>query len=239
MRKRLRVEYGSVVKARGTKLGQAYLELRKECERKRKAICRRTLKLSQSDFRKQQALTDIAEQLHCSDLEERTNSESTSGSSEHAQSDPLSDERIAVFVALLSQPSDDYVTERQRRSVAINAVSCLCNRQEPGDTRAGRPKRRITPSQNHAPQHPAHTANTLRCGPTQCIFCLGDPELDMKLRKRSFRDFYTLRGHFTSAHLSHLPDDEPIKCPHPQCMKTLLHKDHLRKHALEVHNTRT
>ena len=153
--------------------------------------------------------------------------------------DRLSIERLAVLVALFSQPKKDASDERQRRSNAVKAVIKLCERQGSGTPHVRGLKQSSPLGNEHNFSDHKHALYLMRCNPTQCIFCLGNAALESKARQRSFRDFYTLRSHFKLVHLDHLLDNEAIECPYLECNETLRNKEHLQNHALRVHNTRT
>jgi hypothetical protein len=239
IRNRVRLAFGSVALARGSDLAESYNRARRDYQKTRKAVSRAILKQVQRDYRKQQALADIAKQLH-----ERSPQDQVSGPPRHSAetpeaSDRLSIERLAVLVALFSQPKKDASDESQRRSNAVKAVTKLCERQEPGRPHVRHSKQSSPPANEQGFSDRKRAPHPTRCSPTQCIFCLGNTALESKARQRSFRDFYTLRTHFKLVHLDHLPDNEAIECPHPDCNETLRHKEHLQNHALHVHNTRT
>jgi hypothetical protein len=239
IRNRVRSAFGSVALARGSDLAESYNKARRDYQKTRKAVSRAMLKQVQRDYRNEQALADIARQLREPSPQDRVSDPPGHEADTPDASDPLSIERLAVLVALFEQPKKDTFDERQRRSNAVKAVIKLCQRQEPGTPHARHSKRSSPLANEHNFSDRKRAPYPMRCNPTQCIFCLGNAALESKARQRSFRDFYTLRTHFEVVHLDHLPDDEAIECPHPECNETLRNKEHLQNHALRVHNTRT
>ena len=239
IRNRVRLAFGSVALARGSDLAESYNRARRDYQKTRKAVSRAILKQVQRDYRKQQALADIAKQLRERSPQDRVSGPPGHNAETSDASDRLSIERLAVLVALFSQPKKDASDESQRRSNAVKAVIKLCERQGPGTPHVRRLKQSSPLGNEHNFSDHKHAPYPMRCNPTQCIFCLGNAALESKARQRSFRDFYTLRSHFKLVHLDHLLDDEAIECPHPECNETLHSKEHLQNHALRVHNTRT
>jgi hypothetical protein len=239
IRNRVRLAFGSVGLARGSDLAESYDKARRDYQKTRKAVSRAILKQVQRDYRKQQALADIAKQLRERSPQNRVSDPPGYDADTPDASDPLSIERLAVLVALFEQPKKNASDERQRRSNAVTAVIKLCERQEPGTPRVRHSKRSSPLENQHDSSERKRAPYPMRCNPTQCIFCLGNAAMESKARQRSFRDIYTLRTHFKISHLDHLPDDEAIECPHPECNETLLNKEHLQNHALQIHNTRT
>ena len=79
----------------------------------------------------------------------------------------------------------------------------------------------------------------IECEPTQCIFCLGNSELLLEKRRKTFRNRDGLKRHFHRKHLRHYPDGEPIDCPHPNCDAGLSDKVHLQNYTATVYKTFT
>jgi hypothetical protein len=79
----------------------------------------------------------------------------------------------------------------------------------------------------------------IECLPTQCIFCLGNVDITLEERTHVFGARGDLKKHFKRKHLQHIPEGEPIDCPHPECNAKLEHKQHLQNHAATVHKTIT
>ncbi|KAK5109961.1 hypothetical protein LTR85_001800 [Meristemomyces frigidus] len=236
--KRIREIHRTITRAKGTKLHETYQGVLKEHGKKRKAISKTLLKHVKARYRKQQALADIERQLCGSSLVPEDSPEAT----DEPVRSSLSEERQAALITLFCPASPDPAEERERRSAAIDAVTILCGRQEPGVRKACRPKRpKPSPTDSQANSGPENQCQLfpLACAPTQCIFCLGNVALALDLRLKEFRDCYSLSKHFAHTHLGRLPDGVPIACPHPECDAKLRHKQELQKHALVVHKTRT
>jgi hypothetical protein len=78
----------------------------------------------------------------------------------------------------------------------------------------------------------------MRCPGTQCLFCLGDINLDAKNRTRCFVNPFTLTRHVHDQHLKFLPPGQPFACPHPSCSLDgflLQDANHFKNHALLEH----
>ena len=63
----------------------------------------------------------------------------------------------------------------------------------------------------------------------------------MALEKRThvFGARGDLKRHFKRRHLQHIPEGEPIDCPHPECNAKLSDKQHLRNYVATVHKILT
>lgn len=241
LKKRIRAEFGSVTQATKAMVYDTYRQIRKDYEKTRKAHSRAAMKALQAGFRKQQALLDIAKQLGRAGTPNPLNEdcEVVAETDPNTIAEHLSEERTAVLLALFSPSSPDINEERRRRCEAINAITTLCKQQEPSFPS----RNRHQTSSCIVKQTASHTTIpeilSRECTPTQCIFCLGNVSLPQAKRRKAFRDRYTLRDHFVRIHLDRLPNDQPIRCPHPSCLELLQHKQHLRNHALQVHFTPT
>ena len=238
LKRRMRAKYGTITRARGTKVYRKYREAYGQVQSKKKAVKKAMLAEIKAKYQKQQPVADIVRQLA-----------STSTKNEHSEvetgpQDPLGDERLRAFTALFTFATRDQDEERARRSEAINAVTALCRLERPRVRRACRSKRVIAePAVEESSRKGAKTVEAaepipIECLPTQCIFCLGNANLAYERRTKAFHRRDALQKHFR-AHLSHIPDGQGIDCPHPECKEKLSHKQHLQNHAAQVHKTLT
>ncbi|KAK3625377.1 hypothetical protein LTR56_020462 [Elasticomyces elasticus] len=206
---RIRAAYGTVKNADGTELHSIFQSIRREYHQRQKALRRARLKEIKSRFRTEQALADIEQQLGCGDSAGTDNGdvamEDVAGHS--LDLGLLSDERRLAFTTLFAAATEESNEDWKRRSAAIDAITALCKRREPHRRSACQAKQAAegdAPTQRtayvHCPRFPQ------QCLPTQCIFCLGNTELAMEMRTKSFRDRYSLGKHFRSAHLTRLPE---------------------------------
>ncbi|KAK4909466.1 hypothetical protein LTR49_021745 [Elasticomyces elasticus] len=225
----LRAAHGSIKMADGTKLHSTYQALRKQHHRERKTARRTHLKRVKKDFRKQQALADVERQLNSSQPYRDDDGCGADVEDPVAQSlVRLITERRLVYNALFTTDVGQQDEDRMRRAGAIDAVASLCKRREPHRREACLPKEARSGSTPPTMAYVQCPVFTLRCSPTQCIFCLGNIELAYNTRTLCFRDYYSLRKHFQHAHLNRLPDLALVQCPHPSCTTYLRHKEHLQ-----------
>ena len=130
------------------------------------------------------------------------------------------------------------------RVAAVQAMAELCARVEEA-TRSSLKREAIKQeglSEGDAVD-PAEVAeaNTfpMRCHELQCLFCIGDGNLNMKHRTRLFCRLQKLWEH-AEKHLEMLSGRE-ILCPHPRCRTltvTLTSVEHLLSHSHREHNIR-
>ena len=160
----------------------------------------------------------------------------------------LSEERSRAFAALFTFATSEPAEECKRRADAINAVTALSKRQELPVRRACRTRQTYFTAEVNGLDGVTDPATApkvgrktfpVECLPTQCIFCLGQLELSLEHRVKTFRNRDGLKRHFHRKQLRHYPDGEPIDCPHPECDVRLSNKEHLQNHAARVHKTFT
>lgn len=197
----------------------------------------------QASYGKRRPLADIDSQLNGSPVrpEEKTAFEAESQAH-------LSEERRRAFTALFTFTTSEPAEECQRRADAVNAVTVLSRRQELPMRKASRIRQTYSTGDIKKLDGEADPATEpkvgletfpIECLPMQCIFCLGQSELPLEHRKKTFRNHDGLKRHFHRKHLRHHPDGEPIDCPHPECNARLCNKAHLQNHAATVHKTLT
>ena len=153
-------------------------------------------------------------------------------------------ERFLAIESLFTFATTTAKDECTRRGQAMRALASLAGRQE--GRRARIPKQSAV--KEEAKKELLSTDKSafsskgvqfhLECEPTRCIFCLGQQDLPMVKRKKSFHK-PGLKKHFLRRHLKYLPKDNPVSCPHPSCNEVLQHTMHLQSHAQLIHKTRT
>ena len=130
----------------------------------------------------------------------------------------------------------------RRRVDAIEALVALGRLHEartPASCKAAR-ARRSSPGGSPSHEDPELPEEwKLECKPLQCIFCLGDKTLAPSRRLHEFSEKGGLKKHLINCHLTRLPNDGPIDCPHPACNEVLRDKLTVRNHAENVHVTPT
>lgn len=150
-------------------------------------------------------------------------------------------ERSRIGEALFSEkPSMLLERGSNWRVPFISDLIALCGRRE-RCTPSKRRQSKNTKSQSHKSNEkkPA-TFETypLRCGPYQCLFCLGSVDLSDEDRRHDFATRYSLRRHLQRCHAKRLRESTGIYCPHPHanCVG-LVFKDggHFKNHAARVH----
>ena len=189
-------------------------------------------------YRQVQPVADIVCQLG------RTSTKNKHVEAEQEPESQLSDERLLAFTALFTFATHDQTKECTRCSAAMDAVTALCQLREPPVRRACRGKQAIPkPAIEESTREDAKTLKVpapipIDYLPTQCIFCLGNVNLAYERRTKASHRRDALQKHFR-AHLRHIPDDEEIDCPHPECNERLRHQQHIQNHAARVHKTVT
>ena len=122
--------------------------------------------------------------------------------------------------------TSDPAEECRRRSEAINAVTALSKRQElrvrkncrsrktRNEKDGGKTDVDVVSAENLKTREPFPIESLL----AQCIFCLGNSDLPLEYRKKTFRNREGRKRHFHRKHVRHSPDDEPIEPGAPtQC----------------------
>ena len=234
--KRIREKYRAISRTKGTKAYEAYQQACRAYRSKRKAVRKTLMAEVKASYRKQQPLADIASQLAGPSVKQQDRTDSGSGAQVN-----LSEERCNAISALFTFATSDPAEECRRRSEAIKAVTALSKCQRPGvkDVCRARSSSDTEGEVQAEESKAAPEPFPIECGPTQCIFCLGNPELSLEDRRKTFRNRDGLKRHFHRKHLRHNPDGEPIDCPHPKCDAGLSDKVHLQNHAATVHKTFT
>ncbi|KAK3070782.1 hypothetical protein LTR53_009843 [Teratosphaeriaceae sp. CCFEE 6253] len=223
--KQVRSHHTTITRSKGTTAYEAYQRAQRMYLYTKRTTHKAMIKLVKTRYRDEQPVADIMSQLRSGG---RQQSEQVLQSETQ---DILSSERRCVLAALFmfapSKPADDCM----RRSEAVNAVAALCKRQQPPARKACRSKTADLDGSAEAElpakarlehgrmeQDPFPT----RCLPTQCIFCIGELELSLLKRLKSFRNRDGLKRHFHRKHLQHLAANQRIKCPHPKCLDVWL-----------------
>ncbi|KAF2158757.1 hypothetical protein M409DRAFT_30718 [Zasmidium cellare ATCC 36951] len=235
LKSRIRDKYGPMTRAKGTLIYNKYHAARRDHEKAVKAARKAMLAKSKTIYRKRQPVADIARQL-------RGDCDPDKAGEPISEDFPTNTRRRRVMNALLTPAPSDPARESERRSKAVAAIASLSRHRDPLVPEVCRPRRMARPVKEaslDAEQEMKSPAFSLECPPTQCIFCLGNHELSMERRTKSFYSRGTLKKHFRNEHLQYHPDNAPIRCPHPMCDLTLEHKMHLQNHAAVIHKTLT
>jgi len=241
--KRIRANYGTITRTKGTKIYARYQQIYRQHQSKEKAVRKALMAQVKASYGKRRPLADIDSQLNGSPVrpEEKTAFEAESQAH-------LSEERRRAFTALFTFTTSEPAEECQRRADAVHAVTVLSRRQELPMRKASRIRQTYSTGDIKKLDGEADPATEpkvgletfpIECLPMQCIFCLGQSELPLEHRKKTFRNHDGLKRHFHRKHLRHHPDGEPIDCPHPECNARLCNKAHLQNHAATVHKTLT
>lgn len=230
--KRIKEKHGTLANAEGTSLHAQHTEAVSACRKHKRLMRIEKLNTERQQFTRKQAVADIRQQLQASDAP-------ASPTCDTQVAPALSNARqrafSAVFEFATSTQQTSYVEEVKRRCEAINALAALCSVQEPAVKRAWVRKKVAV---DNLPEASIELKLSMRCAPTQCIFCLGCEGLAVNLRQKEFVDRCRLKIHFHRKHLRHLPDSKMV-CPHPLCVATLSGLQHLQNHAETVHGTPT
>ena len=149
-------------------------------------------------------------------------------------------ERVQAIDMLFTFATSSTAEECQRRAAAINALTALCKKQESQGFRRRQTDVKVK-EEKASVSPPPSLSKTLpvECKATQCIFCLGNEDLSIMIRLKTFASRGDLKKHFHRKHLRHHPDGQPIACPHPRCDVSLNSTKHLQNHAEVVHKTPT
>ena len=223
----------SITSAKGTPLydqyRQAYQAHRNLRRRHQKAL----LMEVKERYKKEQPVIDIQRQLQGLPVTEQDNLQAA---------EYVFAERVQAIDALFTFATPSTEEECQRRAVAINALIALCKKQESQGFRRRKTDIKIQKQQTSpSVSPPPNLSKTLpvECKATQCIFCLGNEDLQTADRLKTFASRGDLKKHFHRKHLRHHPDGQPIRCPHPRCDVTMNGTMHLQNHAEVVHKTPT
>lgn len=244
--KQIRAAHGTVSKSKGSGAYDLYMLAHRRLQSKRKAVRKALLAEAQSSYRRQQAMKDISDQLYNDDSDANRSDASAAVDTDHATQ--LSGERRRAVAALFTFATSEPVEECRRRCVSIQTISALSKLQEFRDRKIYPRKWRSGGSRADSEMGAAVDLGgkvtteahfPIECLPTQCIFCLGNPDLLLEDRAKAFRNRDGLKRHFERKHLRHFPDDQQLTCPHPNCDVQLLNKVHLRNHAAKIHRTAT
>ncbi|KAK3669751.1 hypothetical protein LTR78_010379 [Recurvomyces mirabilis] len=237
--KHARAQYTTIARSKGTSAHEAYQHAQRAYMRAKRDARKAMVQQVNTRYREEQPVAEILWQLKSRGTrppERRCKREAEA---------VLSSERRRVLAALLTfTPSESADCHRQR-SEAIDAMTALCNGQDPSVKRVCR-GRETCPAGADAKRAICTLAQTtktdpfpMKCLPTQCIFCMGNEELSQAKRMKAFRNRDGLKGHFERKHLRHHTATQ-LRCPHPKCgNEEFKHMNHLRNHAASIHGTIT
>ncbi|KAF2012894.1 hypothetical protein BU24DRAFT_425506 [Aaosphaeria arxii CBS 175.79] len=216
---------------------EKYKEIGKRVRNRRQQLRRELRNCIRENWDREQAVRDIQQQLSGSKFGDQVKTKLN-----------LCPERTplhnALIESLLSLPGTTLEEEYRRRSKAINAVAAYCLIEE-GVTRSSQQQTRSAERQVlptaidsfDAAFEAAKVSIFKETRPKICFRCLGNEDAPNEKRLHSFASSTELSRHFKQCHLARMPDFEPQWCS--ICDVKLEHKEHLRRHALEIHGTVT
>lgn len=224
-------------------------EARDEYENAAKEVTKERLRLRRAlkthireTFDAQQAIEDIERQLAGQGFQD------TAGGA--AAGDQLPDQKR--LVEALRAPMDCKTVEElyERRDAAINAVAAYCKVEESWHPRlpsakeasanAALVKARAKDPSEGSLMHEA-LLSVFEKKPYRCFLCVGKarsvPEDDPRFERlvHKFHSPGDVTKHFRRKHLSKLQENEAIVCT--ACDLVLIHEQHLKRHADDVHGT--
>ena len=122
--------------------------------------------------------------------------------------------RVHAIDALFTFATSSTEEECQRRIIATNALIALCKKQESQGFRRHKADIKVKEKQTSiSPQLSLSKTLPVECKATQCIFCLGNEDLSVADRQKTFATRGDLKKHFRRKHLRHHPDGLSIACP--------------------------
>lgn len=154
-----------------------------------------------------------------------------------------------MFQAVTAPLINDFRAQQQRSLNAVKALAAYSAEEEPLLTSITKASKQPPPEELGLALAPAEILEEIRrstfvsvIGHRQvrrCFICVAkafqlgrDHERFNSLCHKHYNE-YTLARHFTSIHLDGVQDDEEEECP--ICLEVLVNKNHLRKHADNIH----
>lgn len=227
LKKTIKAQYQTVARSRGEPIYKTYQTALRRYTATKKSRLRVHIDKARELYNKNQPVLEIERQL---------SGVATKASGAAAAAPPQSyriAERKNAVDALLAFAS---VGTQAARSRAITALARLAVKREgvTGGRRRGsyggqEEEMDIGDGVGHISSIP------IKCEPTQCIFCLGDEDIDPKVRARPYYRRHDLKKHWRGKHIPGIK--VPIVCPHPSCDKVLTSEERLRNHAHTIHGT--
>jgi len=220
----------SITSMRGTPLYKDYRQTYQAHRNTRRRHEKALLKEVKERYKKEQPVIDIQRQLNGSPVAEQEVIQAA---------EYIFAERVQAIDALFTFATFSTEEECQRRAAAINALIALCKKQESQGFRRRETDIRVKEELSFSPPPSLSKTLPVECKATQCIFCLGNEDLSVADRLKTFASRGDLKKHFHRKHLRHHPNSQPIACPHPRCDVILNGTMHLQNHAEKVHRTPT
>ena len=221
----------SIASTKGTPIYSEYQQCYHTYRNTRRRLQEALLIEVKANYNKEQPVIDIQQQLKGLPVAEQ----------EALQAEEyVFVERVQAIDALFTFATLSPEEECQRRIRAINALIALCKKQESQGFRRRKADIKIKEEQTSLSDSPPHRLSEtlpIQCKATQCIFCLGNEDLSVADRLKTFASRGDLKKHFHRKHLRHHPDGQPIACPHPRCAISLKNIIYLKHHAEVVHKT--
>ncbi|KAF2679215.1 hypothetical protein K458DRAFT_394122 [Lentithecium fluviatile CBS 122367] len=145
--------------------------------------------------------------------------------------------------SVLSKPGPTLQEAMDSRNRAIRAVTLYCGIEEGGmnPTRPGSRGRNAAPPVKSQLAYEEEALEAAKVSvykelrPTICFICLGNRRLPLDVRTHTFYTSGDLSKHFKRKHLQPIKKGDPIGCN--LCQVCLISKEHLQRHAFDVHGT--
>lgn len=147
-----------------------------------------------------------------------------------------------VIKTLTAPLLSDIPSQLLRRENAVDALVAYCSEEEPlrSNVLEARRPASLPELENHSSQQALNeirrsvlvsvTGDQVRCS-------LGQGHGRFKELCQPFYSAHMLARHFTSMHLDNVADNQRFICPNYKV--ALIHKNHLRLHAEDIHGIRT
>jgi Protein of unknown function (DUF3435) len=220
----MQMEYGSVLKAKGTDLSAEYARLNTYVRNLRNKLRQDAFNAKREAYFEGIDTHIIEQQLQglCSQKFEVGDEQKV---------DFSFDERIRLAHNLFpigSEENENIIYSRRLEVIADWVL--LCNLRSPRN-------RKLSTDAAMSPDDVTDPAIfPIKCPGTQCLFCLGDTQLTVGARTYCFANPSNLDRHEQTYHFPYLPSSKPFSCPHPKCAETLYGVAQFQEHARSVHN---
>lgn len=228
----VRSRYGSLLKAKGTEIHNAFERARLDLQAETRA---------QNEAMKLQIREEYFKTIHIKTLEQqlaRSPDSKTKVNLNRNQRNICPERvRIANFFFLSSQPmtEEDLLT---RRFDIVTDMAALCSLREL--LVRGNPPPSFEdiekPSEDKSDMLIDPVLSSLKVSSTHCLFCLGDNHLCYKDQTRKFSRPDSLRRHVDKVHLCHFQVND--RCPHPACNVSFGGVMQFKNHAAIVHGVK-
>ncbi|KAJ8110847.1 hypothetical protein OPT61_g6412 [Boeremia exigua] len=186
------------------------------------------------EYDRKQAEQDIQQQLSGEVFEQKMIAEAAGDTGR-------TPEHVALIEAIMSLPETSLSEEVHRRVKAIEAVSQYCKLEEGMTSRSRRLRyqddgdgQTITNTYDKDLESARNELCTHK-RPRICFLCLGNEQLDIRLRTYRFYTPGDLSKHFKKKHLAQLRKGESVRCR--LCSVDCEDQTSLQRHAFDAHGT--